>query len=168
MTSARIAILIPCYNEAQTIERVVREFRKELPQATVYVFDNRSSDRTADLARHAGAVVGHEPRQGKGHVIRTMFRQIHADVYVMVDGDGTYPAQSVHALVQPVLDGTADMVIGSRLHPGSKSQFKPLNRFGNRLFRWLLNRWFGVGVTDLLSGYRAFNRRVVKCVPFMS
>lgn len=155
-TAARVAILIPCYNEEPTIERVVREFQRELPEASIYVFDNNSTDRTVEVARRAGAVVGHEPRRGKGHVVRTMFRRIDADVYVMVDGDGTYPAADVHALIRPILEDAADMVIGSRLHPQSLSQFKPLNR------------WFGVEVTDLLSGYRVFNRRVVKCVPFMS
>jgi GT2 family glycosyltransferase len=160
-----IAVLIPCYNEELTVAGVVESFRAELPGATVYVYDNNSTDRTAERARAAGAVVRHEPRQGKGYVVQAMFRQIDADVYVLVDGDGTYPAASVHALVAPVIRGEADQVVGSRLHADARSEFRAINHWGNRFVRALLNTVFRVRVTDVLSGYRAFSRRFVKSLP---
>src|SRR5262249_14930756 len=161
----RIAVLIPCYNEELTIGDVVRQFRKQLPTAQIYVFDNNSTDRTIDEALAAGANVSRERRQGKGYVVQSMFQQVDADVYVMVDGDGTYPPEDVHKIVSPVIAGEADMVIGSRLHARSKSEFRPLNRLGNRLFLTILSGTFKVKITDLLSGYRAFSRRFVKSVP---
>lgn len=164
----RTAILIPCYNEEKTIARVVRDFRAELPYADIYVYDNNSTDNTAQEAASAGAIVRRESRQGKGNVIRSMFRQIDADYYVMVDGDGTYPADRVHEIIGPVISGEADMVCGSRLHTGSESNFKRLNLAGNRLFNFLLNSLFKVRITDILSGYRAFNREVVKSLPVLS
>ena len=160
-----IAVLIPCYNEEMTVAGVVEGFRAELPGAIIYVYDNNSTDRTAERARAAGAVVRHEPRQGKGYVVQAMFRHIDADVYVLVDGDGTYPAESVHALIAPVLAGEADQVVGSRLHASSRSEFRSINHWGNRFVRALLNLVFRVRVTDVLSGYRAFNRRFVKSLP---
>jgi glycosyltransferase involved in cell wall biosynthesis len=162
---ARVAVLIPCFNEEPTIGSVVREFQAALPCAAIFVFDNASTDRTADEARAAGAEVLHEHRRGKGHVVQSMFRKIDADAYVIVDGDGTYPAAEVERLVAPVLRGEADMVIGSRLHQSARSDFRPLNRFGNHVFLALLNSIFGVRLTDLLSGYRAFSRRLVRGVP---
>lgn len=162
---ARVALLIPCYNEELTIGRVVAEFRAELPGASVYVFDNNSTDRTAEEARRAGAHVIAEWRQGKGYVVQAMFRKVDADFYVMVDGDGTYPAGAVSRLLAPVLAGEADMVVGSRLHADSRSQFRQLNRWANRLVRATLNSIFGVRLTDILSGYRAFNRAFVKGLP---
>lgn len=165
---ARVAVLVPCYNEEQTVAQVVREFRAQLPAADIYVFDNKSTDRTVEEAKRAGAIVRHEARGGKGFVIRSMFKEVDADVYVMVDGDGTYPADKVQELIRPVVDGTAEMTIGSRLHTGSQSEFKILNRFGNRMFRFLINTVFRVDITDLLSGYRAFSRGLVKSLPFMS
>jgi glycosyltransferase involved in cell wall biosynthesis len=161
----RVAILIPCYNEAATIGTVVRSFREALPDAAVYVFDNRSTDGTAQAARGAGASVIDEPRRGKGHVVQSMFRSVEADIYVMVDGDDTYPAGVVEALIAPVRAGEADMVIGSRLHRASHSHLRPLNRLGNAFFRALLGLLFGVRLTDLLSGYRSFSRRLVRTVP---
>jgi len=161
----RVAILIPCYNEAPTIGTVVRRFREALPGAEIFVFDNDSTDATAETARGAGASVIAEPRRGKGHVVQSMFRKVEADIYVMVDGDDTYPAEIVERLVAPVRAGRADMVIGSRLHRSSHSQFRPLNRLGNGIFRALLGLIFGVRLTDLLSGYRAFSRRLVRTVP---
>src|SRR5687767_10942220 len=125
----RIAILIPCYNEEITVASVVNQFREQLPDADIYVFDNNSSDRTVDEARRAGAIVGHEIRQGKGYVVQTMFRQIDADIYVLVDGDDTYPAAAVHRLLDAVANGEADMTVGSRLHGQSQSEFKSVNRF---------------------------------------
>lgn len=161
----RIAVLIPCYNEALTIGQVVRDFQRELPDAKVFVFDNNSTDETAAIARAAGAEVYRERRQGKGYVIQAMFRTVDADIYVMVDGDGTYPAGAVHKIIEPVRRGDADMVIGSRLQQSSKSDFKVLNRFGNHLYLRLLRILFGVQITDLLSGYRSFSWQLVKSLP---
>jgi glycosyltransferase involved in cell wall biosynthesis len=162
---ARIAVLIPCYNEALTVAQVVRDFREQLPGAEVIVFDNNSTDKTAILAKAAGARVVRERRQGKGYVIQSMFRSVDADIYVMVDGDGTYPAEAVTQLIEPVRTGDADMVIGSRLQPGSASQFRSLNRLGNRMYVFVAKALFGVRLTDLLSGYRSFSRRLVKSLP---
>jgi glycosyltransferase involved in cell wall biosynthesis len=164
----KIAVLIPCYNEEKTVAQVVRDFRNELPEAQIYVYDNNSSDKTAELAAAAGAVVRKEWRQGKGYVMRSMFKEVDADVYVMVDGDGTYPPHRVHDLIAPVMAGEADMVNGSRLHEGSDSSFRQLNLMGNRIFIGILNFVFQVRLTDLLSGYRAFNLRVVKGLPLLS
>jgi len=161
----RIAVLIACYNEEITIGQVVSQFRAQLPGASIYVFDNNSSDRTAEEAQNAGAVVLTERRQGKGYVIQSMFRRIDADFYVMVDGDGTYPPEPVHKLLRPLLEDEADMVIGSRLHADSQSEFKQLNRLGNRLVRAVLKFIFSIRLTDILSGYRAFNRQFVKGLP---
>jgi len=161
----KIAVLIPCYNEEPTVAEVVAAFRKELPDAEIYVFDNNSTDRTVDCAIAAGATVLREPRQGKGFVVQSMFRIVEADVYIMVDGDATYPADVVNRLIEPVLSGEADMVVGSRLHSDTQSEFRHLNRWGNRLVLTLLNSIFGVRLTDILSGYRAFNRQFVKGLP---
>jgi hypothetical protein len=164
----RIAILIPCYNEELTIANVIDAFRAELPEARIYVFDNNSADRTVEFARGKGAVVLRERRQGKGFVVQSMFREINADIYVMVDGDGTYPAVSVHELLEPVLANDADMVVGSRLDPTSKSQFRWMNRLGNHLFLFLTRTIFGARINDMLSGYRVFNRDIVKQLPLLS
>jgi len=164
----KIAILIPCYNEGKSVSSVVGSFRKQLPDADIYVYDNNSSDNTYQEAVNAGAIVRRETRQGKGNVIRSMFKQIEADVYVMVDGDGTYPAERVHELIQPVIDDRADMTIGSRLHRLSASRFKVLNWLGNKAFLFVLNTIFKMNVTDLLSGYRAFSRHLVKSLPVLS
>lgn len=160
-----IAVLIPCYNEELTVAQVVADFRAQLPSADIYVFDNNSSDRTVELAREAGAQVFFERRQGKGYVVQSMFRQVDADIYIMVDGDGTYPPAEVNRLIEPVLRDEADMVVGSRLHDESSSQFKSLNRMGNKMFLSVLNSVFKVKITDMLSGYRVFNRGFVKGVP---
>jgi len=160
-----IAVLIPCYNEELTIGEVVRRFREELPHAIVYVFDNNSTDRTIEEAKAAGALIARELRQGKGYVVQSMFGRIDADVYVMVDGDCTYPPEDVHSLLAPVLADEADMVVGSRLHSKSDSEFRSLNRLGNRFFLSLVNSTFKVKITDMLSGYRAFSRSFVKGVP---
>lgn len=161
----RVAVLIPCYNEEPTVARVVEEFRAELPEAEVYVFDNNSADGTAAEARRAGAQVRTERRQGKGFVVQAMFRDVDADVYVMVDGDGTYPPGAVRRLLEPVVAGEADMAVGSRLHADSRSEFKQLNRWGNRLVLAALNSAFRVRLTDVISGYRAFSRDFVKQAP---
>ncbi|MGH9957036.1 MAG: glycosyltransferase [Pyrinomonadaceae bacterium] len=161
----KVAVLIPCYNEEVTIAQTISAFKAELPQADIYVFDNNSSDRTVERALSAGAKISHERRQGKGFVVQTMFRGVDADVYIMVDGDGTYPPDAVSRLIRPIVMGEADMVVGSRLHSQSQSQFKHLNRWGNRLVLLLLNSIFRVQLTDVLSGYRAFSRSFVKTLP---
>lgn len=165
MPLPRIAIVIPCYNEELTIGKVVREFHAELPAADIYVFDNNSSDHTVDRAREAGARIAYERRQGKGFVVQSMFCQVEADVYVMVDGDDTYPPADVHKLIEPILLGDADMVVGSRLMKSSNSEFRLLNKLGNGLFLHVINFIFKVKLTDVLSGYRAFNRDFVKHMP---
>ncbi len=148
-----------------TIGEVIGQFRAQLPGAVIYVFDNNSSDRTVERARAAGGRVFYERRQGKGYVVQSMFRRVDADLYVMVDGDGTYPPAAVHTLIAPIVAGEADMVVGSRLHAGSQSQFRQLNRWANRLVLAVLNSIFRVRLTDILSGYRAFNRKFVKSLP---
>lgn len=161
----KIAILIPCYNEELTVGQVIQDFRQQLPEADVYVFDNNSSDRTVEVAKSAGAHVAHERRQGKGYVVQAMFRDVEADIYVMVDGDNTYPANEVQKLIAPVMAGEADMTVGSRLAAQSQSEFKALNRLGNRFFLNTINFIFKVKLSDILSGYRAFNRKFVKNIP---
>jgi glycosyltransferase involved in cell wall biosynthesis len=165
MPRPRIAILIPCYNEEGTIGKVVRDFRAEVPDADIYVYDNNSTDATVEQARVAGALIGYERRQGKGFVVQSMFSQVDADVYVMVDGDATYPPGDVHKLIQPILDGDADMVVGSRLMKTSESEFRLLNRVGNSFFFKVINLTFKVRLSDVLSGYRAFSREFVKNIP---
>lgn len=167
-SSARVAVLVPCYNEALTIEKVVRGFREALPFARIYVYDNNSTDETAALARAAGAIVVREKRQGKGFVVRSMFRDVEADVYVMVDGDDTYPPERVHDLVRPILEDRADMVVGNRLMQYGGHSFRPLHVFGNRLVVQTINLIFGSRLRDVMSGYRAFSRELVKGVPIVS
>lgn len=164
-----VAVLLPCYNEALTIAKVVSDFRKALPGATIYVYDNNSTDGTAEVARQAGAVVKTEFRQGKGNVVRSMFSDIDADVYVMADGDDTYPADEAAALIEPVVSRRADMAVGDRLSSTYFSENK--RRFhggGNLLVRWLINKLYGAEIHDVLSGYRAFSRDFVKNMPVMS
>jgi glycosyltransferase involved in cell wall biosynthesis len=163
--SFRVAILIPCYNESATIQKVVADFRQELPEATIYVYDNNSDDGTGEIARDAGAVVVQEPRQGKGFVVQAMFRDIDADIYVLVDGDDTYPASEVHRLLSPIRNCKADMVVGARLSPESHSEFKPTNLLGNYLLRAAVRTCFRTSTVDLLSGYRAFSASFVRTMP---
>ena len=163
--AARLAVLIPCFNEEITIAEVVRQFQKELPDALICVFDNNSTDASAERARSAGARVVSERRRGKGFVVQSIFRYIDADIYVLVDGDATYPAAAVHSLIGPIAAGDADMVVGSRLHADSRSEFKHLNRWANRLVLFILRLVFSARLTDVLSGYRAFNRAFVKNLP---
>ena len=168
--TSRIAVLIPCYNEEVTIEKVVSDFRRELPSAPVYVYDNNSSDRTADKARAAGAIVRHEPRQGKGNVCRQMFRDIEADCYLMVDGDDTYPAEQAAELCAPILDNKADMVVGDRLSNGTyaKENKRAFHGFGNNLVRRMIKWIYGYTFDDVMTGYRAFSRPFVKTFPVLS
>lgn len=165
----KIAVLIPCYNEAQTIGKVVGDFREALPGAEVFVYDNNSTDGTAEVARAAGATVRRESVQGKGNVIRRMFREVEADVYLMVDGDDTYPAAQAMELVRPILEEDADMVIGDRLSSTYFSENKrPLHGSGNRLVRSLIRHLWHSDIHDIMTGYRAFSRRFVKTIPVMS
>jgi glycosyltransferase involved in cell wall biosynthesis len=156
--------MIPCYNEEPTIGQVIADIRSALPYADIYVYDNNSKDRTTEIANAAGAIVRFEKRQGKGYVLQRMFREIDADVYVMIDGDSTYPANEAQNLIDPVLNDRVDMVIGSRLMTASNSEFKRLNRFGNQFFLRTINYIFKVELTDILSGYRAFSRKFIKNV----
>ena len=163
-----VAVLLPCFNEEVTIGKVVRDFKAALPDATVYVYDNNSTDRTAEIAATEGAIVRREPRQGKGNVIRAMFEDIDADVYVMADGDDTYPADAAPAMVSKVLDGY-DMVIGDRLSSTYFQENKrPFHNFGNRLVRGSINGLFNAHVTDIMTGYRAFSFTFVKTYPVLS
>ena len=164
-----IAVLIPCYNEAATIEKVVRDFRAALPEAVIYVYDNNSTDHTDEIARAAGAVVRYEHRQGKGNVIRTMFRDIEARCYLMADGDDTYPAQYAPRMVRAVLEDGADMVIGDRLSSTYFTENKrPFHNVGNVLVRKLVNYFFKGNIQDIMTGYRAFSRLFVKTYPVLS
>ncbi len=162
-----IAVLVPCKNEAVTIRAVVENFRRALPGATVYVYDNNSTDDTARIAREAGAVVGRETRPGKGNVVRRMFSEIEADVYIMVDGDDTYDAAQAQALVDKLLSEEADMVVAARIGASEKHQ-RAGHAFGNRAFNVLYSKLFGREFSDIFSGYRAFSRRFVKSFPAVS
>ena len=166
----KIAVLIPCYNEALTIEKVVADFRRALPSATIFVYDNNSTDNTAALAEKSGAIVRHEYRQGKGNVIRSMFRDIDADCYIMTDGDDTYPAEYAAEMCDLVLSGKADMVIGDRLSATYFAENKrPFHNFGNSLVRGCINTfWSGTKILDVMTGYRAFSPLFVKSFPVLS
>lgn len=164
----KIAVLIPCLNEENTIGKVLKDFKHELPDAEFYVFDNCCTDNTAEIAQECGAVVIKECRLGKGFVIENMFRRIKADYYVMVDGDDTYPAEKVHELLKPVIEGDADMVVGARLSQYTKDSFRPLHVAGNNLVRWMINRIFRADLKDILSGYRVFNNRIRQYIPVIS
>ena len=165
----QVAVLIPCYNEAQTIEKVVTDFKAILPIATIYVYDNNSTDGTAALAEKAGAIVRHEYQQGKGNVMRRMFREIEADAYILVDGDDTYPAEAAPEMVRLVLEKQADMVVGDRLSSTYYTQNKrPFHNFGNDLVRFCTNHLFGGEIKDIMTGYRAFSYQFVKSYPVLS
>ena len=165
----KIAVLIPCYNESVTIEKVVKDFKKELPEATIYVYDNNSTDHTDEIARKAGAVVKYEYRQGKGNVIRSMFKDIDADCYLMIDGDDTYSPKFAREMCDYVLTGKADMVIGDRLSSTYFTENKRLfHNFGNKLVRRLINTLFKSKVKDIMTGYRAFSYEFVKTFPVLS
>lgn len=167
---ARVAVLIPCYNEALTVGKVIDVFRAALPGATIYVYDNNSTDDTAAIAREHGAVVRFEPRQGKGNVVRSMFRDIEADCYLMVDGDDTYPAEQALELCQPILEGAADMTVGDRLSNGTYAaeNQRAFHGFGNNLVRGLIRIIYGYTFNDVMTGYRAMSRLFVKTMPVLS
>lgn len=165
----KIAVLIPCYNESKTIAKVVADFRAVLPEAEIYVYDNNSTDGTDELARQAGAIVRYERRQGKGNVIRSMFRQIDADCYLMIDGDDTYPAEHARELVQLVLENNVDMAVGDRLSATYFTENKrPFHNLGNRVVKRLVNTLFKGDVRDIMTGYRAFSYQFVKSFPVIS
>jgi glycosyltransferase involved in cell wall biosynthesis len=167
---SNVAVLVPCYNEAVTIAKVVDDFRRILPGATVWVYDNNSKDGTGDIARAHGARVVLEPRQGKGNVVRQMFRDIDADCYLMVDGDDTYEPEAAPKLVEPILNGSADHVVGDRLSNGTygEENDRAFHGFGNNLVRWLIKVLYGFEYTDVMTGYRAMSRAFVKTFPVLS
>nr|MBR4084587.1 glycosyltransferase [Lachnospiraceae bacterium] len=165
----KIAVLIPCYNEEKTIEKVVKDVKQALPEAVVYVYDNNSTDKTAELAVKAGAILRHEYKQGKGNVIRRMFREIDAQCYLMIDGDDTYPLDCAKELVDKVLLRNADMVVGDRLSSTYFTENKrPFHNFGNTLMRTSINRLFHTDIKDIMTGYRAFSYEFVKTFPVFS
>lgn len=165
----KIAVLIPCYNEEKTIAKVVKDARAALPEAVIYVYNNNSSDRTAELAAEAGALVRNEYMQGKGNVIRRMFREVEAECYVMVDGDDTYPMEYAAEMVDKVLNHNADMVVGDRLSSTYFTENKrPFHNMGNSLVRGTINRLFGCDIKDIMTGYRAFSYGFVKTFPVLS
>lgn len=165
----KIAVLIPCYNESKTVAKVVTDWKQELPEAVIYVYDNNSSDNTAELAEAAGAVVRHEYQQGKGNVIRRMFREIDAECYIMIDGDDTYPAEYGRQMADLVLQKKTDMVVGDRLSSTYFEENKrPFHNFGNSLVRGSINRLFRTNIRDIMTGYRAFSYLFVKSFPVLS
>ena len=165
----KIAVLIPCYNEEKTIGKVVRDAKAALPEATIYVYDNNSTDRTVEIAREAGAVIKHEYMQGKGNVIRRMFREIDAESYIMVDGDDNYPMEFAGEMVDKVLNHNADMVVGDRLSSTYFTENKrPFHNFGNSIVRGSINQLFGCDIKDIMTGFRAFSYQFVKTFPVMS
>ena len=165
----KIAVLIPCYNESKTIEKVVKDYKKVLPEADIYVYDNNSTDGTDEIAKKAGAIVKYEYKQGKGNVIRSMFKDIDADCYLMIDGDDTYPKENARQMCEYVLEGKADMVIGDRLSSTYFTENKrPFHNFGNKLVRGLINTLFRSKIRDIMTGYRAFSYEFVKTFPVLS
>lgn len=169
MSDKKIAVLIPCYNESVTIKKVVEDYKAALPEADIYVYDNNSTDKTDEIARAAGAIVRYEYRQGKGNVIRSMFRDIDADCYLMIDGDDTYPAENAREMVELVLNKGVDMVIGDRLSSTYFTENKrPFHNTGNRTVRFLINKLFKSNIRDIMTGYRAFSKKFVKSFPVLS
>lgn len=169
MDMDKIAVLIPCYNEEKTIGKVVRDAKAALPESTIYVYDNNSTDRTVEIAKEAGAVIKHEYMQGKGNVIRRMFREIDAESYIMVDGDDTYPMEFAGEMVDKVLNHNADMVVGDRLSSTYFTENKrPFHNFGNSIVRGSINQLFGCNIKDIMTGFRAFSYQFVKTFPVMS
>lgn len=165
----KLAVLIPCYNESATIAKVVTDYKKEFPEADIYVYDNNSTDGTDKIAAETGAIVKYEYRQGKGNVIRSMFADIDADCYLMIDGDDTYPAESGREMVDLVFEKGADMVVGDRLSSTYFTENKrPFHNFGNRIVRGLINKLFNSDIHDIMTGYRAFSRKFVKNFPILS
>jgi glycosyltransferase involved in cell wall biosynthesis len=167
LSERRIAVLVPCYNEEVAIAKVVEDFRRALPGAVIHVYDKNASDRTSEVARKAGAVVGNESRQGKGHVVRRMFADIDSDIYLLVDGDATYDAPSAPAMISKLISENLDMLVGTRVDR-EVAAFRRGHRSGNAIFTWFVASMFGSSFTDILSGYRVFSRRFVKSFPALS
>jgi glycosyltransferase involved in cell wall biosynthesis len=166
---SKIAVLIPCYNESKTIAKVVKDYKEALPEADIYVYDNNSTDNTDEIAKKAGAIVRYESKQGKGNVIRTMFREIDADCYLMIDGDDTYPAENARQMCDYVLENGVDMVIGDRLSSTYFEENKrPFHNLGNKMVRGLINKIFKSNIRDIMTGYRAFSYNFVKTFPILS
>lgn len=168
LADLRIAVILPCYNEEQAIVKVINEFKDALPEAVIHVFDNNSSDRTAEFARNAGAEVSHVPLKGKGNVVRRMFADVEADIYLMTDGDCTYDVSVARKLVNKLLDENLDMVVGSRVDRGEAENYRLGHRFGNQMLTGSVRRIFGGEFSDMLSGYRVFSRRFVKSFPALA
>lgn len=168
MMGQKIAIAVPCHNEAATISKVVRDFKKVLPDANVYVFDNASTDKSTELATTAGASIFRVAALGKGHVLHAIFDELKEEIIVLVDGDDTYLAEEAPSLIKPIRDGEADMVVGERLATASDKNMRRMNQFGNRLIVGYINRLFGTRYRDILSGYRVFNRRFIENVPVLT
>jgi len=166
--NTKIVILIPCFNEETTIGKVIHDFQMEIPEAEIIVFDNNSTDKTEKIAKKSGAIVFEETRQGKGYVVASMFEKINADYYVLVDGDDTYSPKHVRKLLEPVINDQADMVVGTRLQEYMDKSFRPLHIFGNNLVRYFVNWIFVNNLTDVMSGYRAYNKKLVKTIPIFS
>jgi glycosyltransferase involved in cell wall biosynthesis len=164
----KIAAIIPCYNEELTIAKVITDLRNVLPEVNIYVFDNNSSDKTAEIAVSSGAVVIKEKRQGKGYVVQSMFSKVNADIYVMVDGDDTYDIRSVKEMIDLVAGDKADMVVGCRLKKHTGSAFRPLHTFGNKMVRFLINKLFKTHLTDIMTGFRVMNKAFIKNINIMS
>lgn len=166
----KIAVLLPCYNEQQTLATVINDFRKELPEADIFVYDNNSVDNSVVIATENKAIVRYEARQGKGYVVRSMFMDVDADIFVMADSDDTYPAKTVHKMIQALIEQNADMVTGDRLSEGQYAAKNKRNfhHFGNNLVRWLINKLFKANLSDIMTGYRVFNQRFVANMPVMS
>ena len=168
-SKSKIAVLIPCYNESKTIAKVVKDYKEALPEADIYVYDNNSTDNTDEIAKKAGAIVRYESKQGKGNVIRTMFREIDADCYLMIDGDDTYPAENARQMCDYVLENGVDMVIGDRLSSTYFEENKrPFHNLGNKMVRGLINKIFKSNIRDIMTGYRAFSYNFVKTFPILS
>jgi len=163
-----LAVVIPCYNEESTISKVINDFKKFLPNASIYVINNNSTDRTPEIAKEKGATVINEKRQGKGFSVVRMFESIRADFYVMVDGDDTYPADSVYELLKPVINEQADMVVGARLETYTKKAFRSFHVLGNNMIKFLVNKIFRCNLKDVMSGYRAFNIKVINHLPLVA
>lgn len=169
MEKKKIAVLIPCYNESKTVEKVIKDYKETLPEADIYVYDNNSTDGTDKIAKKAGAIVKYEYKQGKGNVIRSMFRQIDADCYLMIDGDDTYPKEHAREMCDLILNGKADMVIGDRLSSTYFTENKrPFHNLGNKLVRFLINKLFKNNIKDIMTGYRAYSYEFVKGFPVLS
>ncbi len=165
----KVAVLLPCYNEAKTIEKVILDFKRELPEAVIYVYDNNSTDNTAEIAEKAGAIVRYEYAQGKGNVIRRMFREIDAQCYLMADGDDTYPADYARKMITPIFEKNADMVVGDRLSSTYFTENKrPFHNFGNSIVKFFINAFFKTNIKDIMTGYRAFSYEFVKTFPVLS